>query len=127
MTDAAAKTPNIRWRVAALLFFATVINYVDRQTLSVLAVQISDEFGLSNIEYSQHGSRPPAGTAGMREDERLQEDQGCASKGAPKSGSANGFTRRPRDDLRQRLREAAASRHRAKRHGPGAARSEWAR
>ncbi|MEZ5365406.1 MAG: MFS transporter [Bryobacterales bacterium] len=53
MTDAAAKTPNIRWRVAALLFFATVINYVDRQTLSVLAVQISDEFGLSNIEYSQ--------------------------------------------------------------------------
>src|SRR5690606_6710171 len=38
---------------AALLFFATVINYIDRQTLSVLAVQISDELGLSNIEYAQ--------------------------------------------------------------------------
>jgi ACS family hexuronate transporter-like MFS transporter len=52
MAEDVSKTPNIRWRVAALLFFATVINYVDRQTLSVLAVQISDEFGLSNIEYS---------------------------------------------------------------------------
>jgi hypothetical protein len=26
-----------RWGVAVLLFFSTVINYVDRQTLSVLA------------------------------------------------------------------------------------------
>jgi ACS family hexuronate transporter-like MFS transporter len=50
---AARRIPNIRWRVAALLFFATVINYIDRQTLSVLAVQISDELSLSNIEYSQ--------------------------------------------------------------------------
>ncbi len=48
----AARISNIRWRVAALLFFATVINYIDRQTLSVLAVQISAEFGLSNIEYA---------------------------------------------------------------------------
>ena len=53
MADEAGKTKNIRWRVAALLFFATVINYIDRQTLSVLAVQISDEFGLSNIDYAQ--------------------------------------------------------------------------
>ncbi len=53
MTAADKRTPNLRWRVAALLFFATVINYVDRQTLSVLAVQISEEFNLSNIEYSQ--------------------------------------------------------------------------
>ena len=52
-TAAPARIPNIRWRVAALLFFATVINYIDRQTLSVLAVQISEEFQLSNIEYSQ--------------------------------------------------------------------------
>lgn len=44
--------PNMRWRIAALLFFATVINYVDRQTLSVLSVQISEDLGLSNIDYS---------------------------------------------------------------------------
>lgn len=47
-----ARIPNVRWRVAALLFCATVINYVDRQTLSVLAPEITEELGLSNIEYS---------------------------------------------------------------------------
>lgn len=49
----AAVVPNVRWRIAALLFGATVINYVDRQTLSVLAAQITDELGISDIEYSQ--------------------------------------------------------------------------
>ena len=45
--------PNVRWRIAALLFFATVINYIDRQTLSVLAAEITGELGISDIEYSQ--------------------------------------------------------------------------
>ena len=45
--------PNIRWRIAALLFAATVINYIDRQTLSVLASEITSDLGLSDIEYSQ--------------------------------------------------------------------------
>lgn len=49
---AARPIPNLRWRIATLLFFATVINYVDRQTLSVLSVQISEDLGLSNIDYS---------------------------------------------------------------------------
>ena len=44
--------PNVRWRIAALLFTATVINYIDRQTLSVLAPEITAELGLSNIAYS---------------------------------------------------------------------------
>ena len=48
----AAKIPNVRWRIAALLFFASVINYVDRQTLSVLASEITDELGISDIEYA---------------------------------------------------------------------------
>ncbi len=43
----AAKIPNVRWRIAALLFFASVINYVDRQTLSVLASEITAELGIS--------------------------------------------------------------------------------
>ena len=45
--------PNLRWRIAALLFGATVINYVDRQTLSVLAAEITGELGLTDTEYAQ--------------------------------------------------------------------------
>jgi len=49
-----AKKPieKLRWRMAALLFCATVINYVDRQTLSVMASEITADLGLSNIDYS---------------------------------------------------------------------------
>lgn len=49
----AGRIPNVRWRIAALLFAATVINYIDRQTLSVLASEITSDLGLSDIEYSQ--------------------------------------------------------------------------
>ena len=36
----------------ALVFFATVINYLDRQTLSVVAPVIVEEFHISNVDYS---------------------------------------------------------------------------
>ena len=49
---AKSKKANLRWHVAALLFFASVINYVDRQTLSVLAPTITSELGLSDIDYA---------------------------------------------------------------------------
>lgn len=39
-----------RWWVLGTLFLATFLNYLDRQTLSVAADPISEEFGLSNIE-----------------------------------------------------------------------------
>jgi ACS family hexuronate transporter-like MFS transporter len=42
---------NLRWRIAGLVFLSTVINYVDRQTLSVLAPRLTKELGISNIEY----------------------------------------------------------------------------
>jgi len=42
----------LRWYIAALLFSATVINYIDRQALSVLAPVITKELGLSDVEYS---------------------------------------------------------------------------
>lgn len=42
----------MRWVVAGLLFLATVINYVDRQTLSVVAPVLTRELGISNTEYS---------------------------------------------------------------------------
>lgn len=41
----------IRWVFAGLLLLASVINYVDRQTLSVLAVTIQREMGLSDVRY----------------------------------------------------------------------------
>ena len=42
-----------RWLMIALVFAATVINYLDRQTLSVLAPVLRQEFGLSNVDYSR--------------------------------------------------------------------------
>ena len=45
------KVPNLRWRIAALIFFATVINYVDRQTLSIVAPFLSEELGIDDIQY----------------------------------------------------------------------------
>ena len=37
-----------RWRVVWLMFLATMLNYMDRQTLSQLAATICSEYGLSN-------------------------------------------------------------------------------
>lgn len=47
------KIPKLRWWIAALLFAATVINYIDRQTLSVIAPVLTKELHISPIEYSQ--------------------------------------------------------------------------
>ena len=44
---------HLRWWVAGLLFLATIINYVDRQTLSVLAPTLRDQFHMSNTDYSR--------------------------------------------------------------------------
>jgi ACS family hexuronate transporter-like MFS transporter len=46
------KIPHLRWYIAALLFTATVINYVDRQALSVLAPVLSKELHLSPEQYA---------------------------------------------------------------------------
>ena len=40
-----------RWTVCALLFFATTINYVDRQVLSMLADTLKVQIGWTAIEY----------------------------------------------------------------------------
>src|SRR5215831_4387596 len=42
-----------RWTVCALLFFATTINYVDRQVLSLLAKTLETQIGWTNLEYSR--------------------------------------------------------------------------
>ena len=46
------KIPNLRWWIVALLFLSTVINYVDRQVLSVLARTIQDDLGMSDLQYA---------------------------------------------------------------------------
>ncbi len=42
-----------RWVMIALVFLATVINYLDRQTLSVAAPVLREQFHMSNQEYSR--------------------------------------------------------------------------
>jgi ACS family hexuronate transporter-like MFS transporter len=41
-----------RWTICALLFFATTVNYLDRQVLSLLAPDLSQEFGWTNTDYA---------------------------------------------------------------------------
>ena len=41
-----------RWTICALLFFATTVNYLDRQVLSLLAPELSRQFGWSNTDYA---------------------------------------------------------------------------
>ena len=46
------KIRHLRWYIAALLFFASVINYIDRQTLSIVAPVLTKELHISPIQYS---------------------------------------------------------------------------
>jgi ACS family hexuronate transporter-like MFS transporter len=41
----------MRWLMIGFAFAATVINYLDRQTLSVVAPELREEFGMSNEAY----------------------------------------------------------------------------
>jgi ACS family hexuronate transporter-like MFS transporter len=43
----------LRWFIIAMICMVTVINYIDRMTLSVLAPTIRDAFGMSNASYSR--------------------------------------------------------------------------
>ena len=46
------KIRHLRWYIAALLFTSTVINYIDRQTLSIVAPLLTKELELLAIQYS---------------------------------------------------------------------------
>jgi ACS family hexuronate transporter-like MFS transporter len=41
-----------RWTICGLLFFATTVNYLDRQVLSLLAPDLSTQFGWTNSDYA---------------------------------------------------------------------------
>jgi ACS family hexuronate transporter-like MFS transporter len=48
---AVARTGHFRWYVCALLFFASTINYVDRQVISILKPDLQVLFGWSERDY----------------------------------------------------------------------------
>jgi ACS family hexuronate transporter-like MFS transporter len=48
----AAPIKHLRWYIGGLLFLSTVINYIDRQTLSVLAPYIKTEFHWTNADFA---------------------------------------------------------------------------
>jgi MFS transporter, ACS family, hexuronate transporter len=50
-TEVGFKLRGLRWWIAGLIFLATVINYIDRLTISVLAPVITRDLGLTNTEF----------------------------------------------------------------------------
>ncbi|WP_449439256.1 MFS transporter [Pedobacter steynii] len=50
------KVGNYRWTICALLFFATTVNYLDRQVLSLLKPHLEEIFGWSNSDYANIAS-----------------------------------------------------------------------
>ena len=53
MSQAPAIVSGRRWLMISLAFWATAINYLDRQTLSVAAPVLRDQFHMSNTEYAR--------------------------------------------------------------------------
>jgi MFS transporter, ACS family, aldohexuronate transporter len=47
-----ARPGHFRWYIGGLLFLSTVVNYLDRQTLSVLAPHLKTEFRWSNADFA---------------------------------------------------------------------------
>src|SRR3990172_8856659 len=41
-----------RWGICALLFFATTLNYIDRQIIGILKPELARQLGWSEIDYS---------------------------------------------------------------------------
>ncbi len=52
VTPAQSVVGRYRWTICALLFFATTINYLDRQVLSLLAPVLTEQFNWSNTDYA---------------------------------------------------------------------------
>ena len=50
--EAAGTIGRYRWVIVGLLFLAMVINYVDRQTISLLKPNLSKQFGWSETDYA---------------------------------------------------------------------------
>src|SRR6266568_9021534 len=44
--------PSLRWWIGGILFASTVINYIDRQSLSLLAPYLKIEYHWTNTDYA---------------------------------------------------------------------------
>ena len=51
VAESAFKIRGLRWWIVGLVFLATLINYIDRLTISVLAPVITHDLGLTNTEF----------------------------------------------------------------------------
>ncbi|MBX3278596.1 MAG: MFS transporter [Acidobacteria bacterium] len=47
------KIRHLRWYICGLLFLATTINYIDRQVLGILAPDLQNEIGWSELDYGR--------------------------------------------------------------------------
>ncbi|HWP53638.1 MAG TPA: hypothetical protein VN476_05850 [Pyrinomonadaceae bacterium] len=45
--------PGLRWWIAGLIFLATLINFIDRLTISILGPVIIKEFSLTNLQFAK--------------------------------------------------------------------------
>src|SRR5262249_20971350 len=45
--------PSLRWWIGGLLLASTVINYIDRQTLSALAPYLKRDYGWNNSDFAK--------------------------------------------------------------------------
>src|SRR5215813_11527561 len=43
----------LRWWIAGLIFFATLINFIDRLTISILAPVITTQLHLTNLQFAK--------------------------------------------------------------------------
>src|SRR5437660_8833984 len=50
-TRAGFKARGLRWWIVGLIFLATLINYIDRLTISVLSPVITRDLGLTNTQF----------------------------------------------------------------------------
>src|SRR5690349_7046953 len=50
--EEALRASKVRWAILAMLFAATVLNYVDRQVLSILAPQVQKDLGIDDVGYA---------------------------------------------------------------------------
>jgi len=51
-TSERPKAGNYRWVICALLFFATTINYIDRQVIGLLKSTLQEQFKFSELDYA---------------------------------------------------------------------------
>jgi hypothetical protein len=61
MATARKPIASLRWWIGGLLFASTVVNYVDRQTLSFLAPYLSCSITGRNSDYAKHRDHFPSG------------------------------------------------------------------